>query len=178
MDYPELVRDELDRKILILYVLRRLPAPVDSELLYDVCFCDDGLGYFDYFECLTELVETGNVGEADEEYRITEKGIRNSDTVETSLPFSVRNAADRRIEPVAEMLSRYSLITTEYFKDEAGGAVHLAVSDGEVTLLDMKLYCGTEEKAKKIKKNFRRNAEKYYQDFFALLSEGQKGTKK
>ena len=50
MDNPGLVRDELDRKILILYVLRRLPAPIDSELLFETCLCDNGVTYFDYSE--------------------------------------------------------------------------------------------------------------------------------
>ena len=168
------VRDDVDRKILILYVLRNLPAPVDSELLYDVCFCDDGLGYFDYFNCLSELVENGNIEEKDEEYRITAKGSHNADTLITSLPFSVRNAADRRISPVAEMLERYSLIQTDYEEKEEGTYIHLALSDGELTLADLKLYCGDEKTAKRVKKNFRRHAENCYQKILTILTEDGK----
>ncbi|MBP5168046.1 MAG: DUF4364 family protein [Oscillospiraceae bacterium] len=171
MDNPGLVRDELDRKILILYVLRRLPAPIDSELLYEVCLCDNGLQYFDYSQSLQDLVDSGNVAEEDDEYVITEKGIRNADAVCTSLPFSVRNAADKLITPAAEMLSRAALIVTEKLEDENGCTMHLAVSDGECPLLDMKIYCGDGDNARQIRRNFRRNAEQYYQDFYATLSE-------
>ncbi len=173
MENPGLVRDELDRKILILYVLRRLPAPIDSELLYEVCLCDNGLQYFDYSESLQDLVNSGNITEEDDEYAITEKGIRNADTVCTSLPFSVRNAADKLITPAAELLRRASLITAEKQEDENGCKMHLAVSDGECPLLDMTIYCGDGEKARQIRKNFRRNAEKYYQDFIKALTEKQ-----
>ena len=174
MENPGLVRDELDRKILILYVLRRLPAPIDSELLYEVCLCDNGLQYFDYSESLQDLVNSGNVAEEDDEYSITEKGIRNADAVCTSLPFSVRNAADKLIVPAAEMLSRFALITADKVEDSNGCTMRLAVSDGVCLLLDMKIYCGDEAKARQIRKNFRRNAEKYYQDFIEALSEKQR----
>ena len=131
MENPGLVRDELDRKILILYVLRRLPAPIDSELLYEVCLCDNGLQYFDYSESLQDLVNSGNVAEEDDEYSITEKGIRNADAVCTSLPFSVRNAADKLIAPAAEMLSRFALITAE--KLENGSQRVIFTVDGTRT---------------------------------------------
>ena len=174
MENPGLVRDELDRKILILYVLSHLPAPVDSELLYEVCLCDNGLQYFDYSDCLQDLVSSGNVSEVEDEYAITEKGRRNAELVCTSLPFSVRSAADKLIAPAAEMLSRAALITAEKQETKQGTYMHLAVSDGECSLLDMTIYCGDAEKAKQIKKNFRRYAEKYYSDFAASLSEKEK----
>lgn len=170
MENQGLVRDMLDLKVLILYVLRRLPAPIDSEQLFEVCLCDNGVGYFDYSQCLSELVETGNVEETEEEYRITEKGIRNADAVCTSLPFSVRSAADRKIAPASEMLKRYNLIKTEQSEENGMCTVHLALSDGECSLMDLKLFCGSEDDARSIKRNFRKNAEKYYQRLIGILT--------
>ena len=174
MENAVLVRDEADRKILILYVLRARPCPVDSELLFDICFCDDGLGYFDFSTCLLELVQSGNVGEADEEYAITKKGARNVETLMTHLPFSVRNAADRRIEPAVKALARYGLITTEIREEQQGTFIRLALSDGEVQLADLKLFCGEANTAKQIKKNFRHHAELCYQKMLSLLAEDGK----
>ena len=120
MENPGLVRDELDRKILILYVLRRLPAPIDSELLYEVCLCDNGLQYFDYSQSLQDLVDSGHVAEEDDEYVITEKGIRNADAVCTSLPFSVRNAADKMTSTITFSVIQWyisiQLTTASYHK--------------------------------------------------------------
>ena len=52
------IHEKLDIKLLILFVLRRLPAPIDAESLADLVLIDGGIGYFDYKECLAELVNT------------------------------------------------------------------------------------------------------------------------
>ena len=55
------IHEKLDIKILILFVLRRLPGTVEPETLQELCQCDDGISYFDYSDCLNELVETGHI---------------------------------------------------------------------------------------------------------------------
>ena len=57
MDRFGFIHEKLDIKILILYILRRLPGVVDPETLLELCQCDGGIGYFDYSDCLSELVE-------------------------------------------------------------------------------------------------------------------------
>lgn len=172
MDSSGLVHEELDYKILILYIIRRLPAPIEAEMLFDLCLCDNGVEYFDYSEYLNDLITTGHISRTDDGLVITEKGTRNVDAVESSLPYSVRRAADRVIAPAAEELSRFSLIRTGCEPASDGAfIVHLAMSDGTEDLIDLKLYCGSEKQAGLIKKNFRRRAEKYYNDIISLVSE-------
>ena len=64
------------------------------DTLLDLTLCDDAVDYFDFSECLADLVKTEHLT-LDEEsglYAITEKGRRNSEICETSLPYSVRTA--------------------------------------------------------------------------------------
>ena len=166
------IHEKLDIKILILFILRRLPGVVDPSTLGDLCSqCDDGIRYFDYSDCLAELVETGHVEENEEGYAITEKGARNADAVETSLPFSVRSRALKLIEPVRERLRRAAMIQASHTLGEDGCFVELAMSDGEGEIIRLHLLCADEAQAKKIEKNFRKGAEGYYHKVMELLSQ-------
>ena len=86
MERYGLIHNKLDLKILILYILRRLPAAIDRERLSELVLQDEGVGYFDFTECLAELTDTGHAELTEDGYRITEKGDRNCGTVESSLP--------------------------------------------------------------------------------------------
>ena len=175
MNTNGLVHNETDMKLLILYILRRLPEPVDKETLFEVCVCDNGVEYFDYSDYLHELCESGNVMETeDEEYVITEKGVRNIDTVESGLPKSVRLAAEKALAPVAVELKRGELIRTSQKETGDGVTVHLSVSDGEIELLSMDVYCGDAGRARLIRRNFRINAENDYGRILDLLTENKR----
>ena len=100
------IHEKLDIKILILFVLRRLPAPVDIDMLADAVICDGGISYFDFADCLAELVETDHVTESDGKYLITDKGITNSQITESSLPFTVRVVAEKNASQLSTILSR------------------------------------------------------------------------
>lgn len=171
MDRFGFIHERLDIKILILFVLRRLPSAVDGETLRQLCQCDDGIGYFDYADCLSELVENGNVEETEDGYRITGMGMSNAEAVEKTLPYSVRSKAEKLIAPVEERMRRAAMLTAEHISDENGCTVKLAMSDGKGEVFRLSLLCAGEEQAKHIEKNFRRGAEDYYQRITELLSE-------
>lgn len=174
MDRFGFIHEKLDIKILILFILRRLPGVVDPETLGELCQCDSGIGYFDYSDCLSELVETGHVEEQEDGYAITEKGARNADAVASSLPYSVRSKALKLLAPVEERMRRAAMITAKHEIDEEGCVVNLAMSDGKGEIISLRFLCAGEEQAKQIEKNFRRDAEGYYQKIAELLSEDRK----
>ena len=170
MERHGFVHEKLDIKILILYILRRLPGEVDPHTLAELCQCDEGVGYFDYSDCLAELVETEHITETRSGYTITEKGIRNADTVESSLPFSVRRKASKLVAPVEEKMRRAAMITAKHTVGEEGCIVQLALSDGKGEIMNLSFLCPDEAQAQSIEKNFRRDAESYYLKIAELLS--------
>lgn len=165
------IHDKLDIKILILFVLRRLPADIDGERLADLILIDGGIGYFDYKQCLAELVGTSQVEEAEEGYRVTAKGSRNGEILESGLPYSVRVKAERTLAPVAEEMRRSAMILANHEVTKGGVTVYLAMSDDMGSLFDLKILAADEEQAKRIEKNFKKNAESFYQSFVEQLSE-------
>ncbi len=172
MDNFGFIHGELDTKLLILYILRRLPAPVDARVLEQLCLFDGGVSYFDYADCLAHLVETEHVEEPSPgTYAITEKGARNGETAESSLPYSVRTKAENLLAPVAERMRRERMIQAGHEEAEGGTIVRLTLSDGKGQVLSLKLLAADEEQANSMENHFRRNAEEIYGRIAEILLE-------
>ncbi len=165
------INDKLDIKLLILFVLRRLPAEIDIEKLADLILIDGGVGYFDYKECLAELITTAQVEESEGYVKITAKGSHNCEILENDLPYSVRYKAENTLAPVAEEMRRSSMILANHEVNQGGVTVYLAVSDGIGTIFDLKILASDVSQAEKIENNFRKKAEEYYNRFIEELTE-------
>jgi predicted transcriptional regulator len=166
------IHEKLDIKILILFILSRLPGALSGETLADLVLCDEGISYFDYAECLSELIETGHVTQSDGKYSITEKGIRNGAAIESSLPYTVRVKAERSVTAVATGMKRDSMIKTSHEDLPGQGCmVSLSLSDGVGEIITMRLISSGEEQARRIEDNFRLGAESYYNRIIGILSE-------
>ena len=165
------IHEKLDIKILILFVLRRLPLETSAEALAELVLCDGGIGYFDFADCLSQLVASGQVEEpAPNHYRIAERGARNADILEDSLPFSVRARAERGIAPVAAAMRRDAMIKTSHRMNKDGCWVELSMSDGFGDIINLRLLCAGESQATILEKNFRAGAEDFYNHVIERLS--------
>lgn len=171
MDQYGFIYESLDLKILILFILRRLPGEIEAERLLTLCQTDDAVSYFDFTVCLEELQESGQVALEDGFCRITDRGRYNAETVESSLPFSVRQRAERATEEEAYRISRGRNIRAAHTVSEGVVKVELSLGDGIGEIMNMKFLCADEKQAKDIEKKFRRNAEETYQRIMKILSE-------
>ena len=170
------IQNEMDLKVLILYILRHIKMPVPKEDLIEVTLlCDEGIGYFEFTECLADLVSTEHVSEEDGAYTVTGKGRANGEAAESSLPYSVRIRADKASATLSLVLARDSMITASHEMRQRGGfTVKLSLSDGMGSVINMELLCGDDKDAKKMEENFRKNAESIYGEIVWLLLGGEK----
>ena len=67
------IQDKLEIKFLILYLAARVIEPVPFDTLLDLTLCDDAVDYFDFSECLADLVKTEHLT-LDEESGLWERG--------------------------------------------------------------------------------------------------------
>lgn len=167
------VQSEMDLKVLILYILRRLPEAASWEELTDTTLLtDSGIGYFDFSECVADLVRTEHIEKSEAGYTVTEKGRQNGEAMESSLSYSVRVRADKAAAALSEVQRRRGMIrATHELRSRGGFTVHLSMSDGVGPILDLQLLTGDEKQTAKIEGNFKKNAEKLYQKMIKLLSE-------
>ncbi len=171
MEYHGTLREKLDIKLLLLFILRRLPGSLKGETLSDLCLEYGRIGYFEYAECLGELMDAGHVEASFDGYRITEKGDRNCAIVESSLPYSTRSHLEKTLKPMAEAMRRLNMIGATHTVSEDGCQVELKLNDGVSNILELRILCSGEEQAKKMEALFRKNAEKTYHKMIELLNE-------
>jgi len=166
------IHDKLEIKILILFVLQRIPEPIPFEALADLAMCDDGIGYFDYAECVADLVRTEHINHEDNKYSITQKGKHNATLTETNLPYSVRTKAEVLAGELRAKMSRDALIETSREPEGSGGySVKLALSDGIGEIVSIKMFAVNEKQAIKLEKGFKKQAEKAFNALVDIFME-------
>ena len=165
------IHDKLEIKFLILYITARLVEPVPFDTVLDLTLCDDAIDYFDFSECLADLVKTEHLTlSEDGMYAITEKGLRNSRICESSLPYSVRLQCDKSLASCNRKLRRKSQVRAGCEKRENGTfTVSLALDDDMGSVMDLKLMVVREDMAKVLSERFMKAPEKLYSKVMDLL---------
>ena len=73
MEERGFIRDMLDVKVLILFVAAKAKYPLTLQKIYELCYQDDRLSYFDVSIAVPQMVESGHLEKTGEdEYVITE----------------------------------------------------------------------------------------------------------
>ena len=164
------IHEKLEIKILILFILRRVPEPVTLDELTELAMCDDGIGYFDFTQSVAELVSTEHLYLRDNKYSLTLKGIHNGEVTENSLPYSVRLKASGAAADLRSKLSRDAMIkTTSNANTDGGFTVSLSLSDGLGSIMTMEMFSGDERQAAALEKGFHKNAEGIYNALLEML---------
>ena len=173
------IQDKLEIKFLILYVAARLIEPVPFEAMQELTMCDDGIDFFDFSECLSNLVESQHLSLSDDGlYAITEKGLHNGAICESSLPYSVRLRADKNITIFNQKLKRRAQIQSDIEPRRNGTyTVTLAFNDDDdQPILKMELMVPKEVMAKDLAERFQKNPEQLYTGVLnTLFSEPDEG---
>lgn len=171
MAEPGFIRDKLEIKFLILYIAARVIEPIPFDTVLDLAMCDDGVGYFDFSECLRDLVKTEHLTVSkDGLYAITDKGTRDSRICESSLPYSVRLRCSRNIDECNRRLRRKRQVRTSCDKRSNGTyTVRLSLDDDMGSLMDLKLMVLREDMAKLLAERFQQAPERIYGEIMDLL---------
>ena len=171
MERHGFIHNMMDVKVLILYVTNRVHFPVDAQKIYELCYQDDRLTYFDVREAIPQMVESGHLLADDKElYVITEKGREASEVVEDSLAYPVAQRALAAVEEFNIQFIRETLIHADVIKRDTGDyTVALSLDDELGVLMKMELYAPTKLEAKKLTKSFRDHAELIYQQVMDVV---------
>ena len=134
--------------------------------------CDEGVDYFNFSECIADLVRTEHLVLNDGQYAITEKGRLNCAACLTMLPYSVRMQVDKNIIHFNELIKRSNLVSAQIEpRDQGGYTVTLSLSDELDQLMKMELMIMRKDMALDLQKKFQSNAEALYSRILSLFFE-------
>ena len=167
-----LIHGELEIKILILFILRRLPEAISIDLLAELTLCEDSIGYFNFLQCVEALVKTEHIKLVDSMYTVTKKGVRNGKATEESLPSAIRQITENSVAAVRSAQKRNSMIKAMHKTNEDGTCnTVLSLSDGLGDIVKIELCTVNEQQSLKIEEGFQKNAEKSYNALISAILE-------
>ena len=177
MEHHGFIQDILDVKILILYVMSLVEAPVSSQTIYELCYQDDRLSYFDVQEAIPQMVTSGHLEEQPEGlFVITEKGRETEEITHDSIAFPMKHRAKMAVEKLNRTTKREQFIRTEIRKNEKDDyTVHMGLDDLMGPLMELELIMPSLQQARKIEAAFHKNAEAVYQSVMIGLLEETEG---
>lgn len=158
------IHDMMDVKVLILFVTARSSYPMTMQEIYELCYQDDCLSYFDVCTAIPEMVKSGHLKELDgERYEISEKGRRDGELVEDSIAYSVKQRAENAVARFNRQLRRSSFVKTQIIPRETGDySVVMALNDETGNLMTLELMAPDQRQAVRLGKLFEKKAEAVY----------------
>ena len=158
------IHDMLDVKVLILFVMNRVSYPVSVQQIYELCYQDDCLSYFDVCTAVPEMVKSGHLKEVEaDNYVITEKGKADGSLTEDSVAFTVKQRAENAVARFNRQIRRSSFVKTQIIPRESGDySVVMALDDEMGNLMTLELVAPDQRQAVRLGKLFEKKAEAVY----------------
>jgi hypothetical protein len=158
------IHDMMDVKVLILYVAARSSYPMTVQEIYELCYQDECLSYFDVCTAIPELVASGHLKQLeDERYEITEKGRSDGALTEDSIAFTVKQRAENAVARFNRQLRRSSFVKTQILPRENGDQSVIMILDDEVgNLMTLELMAPNQRQAVRLTQLFESRAEELY----------------
>ena len=158
------IHDMLDVKVLILFVMARVNYPLASSEVYELCYQDDCLSYFDVCTAIPELVKSGHLEEIEEQkYSITQKGRADGGLTEDSIAFTVKQRAENAVAKFNRQIRRSSFVKTQVLPRDGGDfSVIMSLDDEMGNLMTLELVAPDQRQAVRLGKLFEKKAEMVY----------------
>ncbi len=165
------IHDMLDVKILILFVMSRVSYPVSCQEIYELCYQDDCLSYFDVCTAIPEMVTSGHLAELSaDQYEITSKGRETETLTGDSIAFTVKQKAENAVNRFNRQIRRSSFVKTQTAPREAGDySVIMSLDDEMGNLMTLELLAPDQRQAVRLSRLFEKKAETVYALIMAEL---------
>jgi len=169
------IHDMMDVKVLILFAMARSNYPMTVQEIYEVCYQDECLSYFDVCTAIPEMVASGHLKEVeDQKFEITEKGRSDGELTQDSVAFTVKQRTENAVARFNRQIRRSSFVKTQIVdRDNGEYSVIMSLDDVKGNLMTMELMAPDQRQAARLAKLFEKKAENVYGLAMAELLDGE-----
>lgn len=166
---------EYEMNLIILYVISNLKTSATYTILDYIVSQAVDVNYFALQDYLLALIESENLTEltldGEKIYSLTVLGEETIGFFADRIPMSVRDKLGEHIRITNERENVSSEIACDYFPiSENEYSVKLNIKENNVTMLNVEMYVGDAERAKRISNYFKANTASVYSDIVSLLN--------
>ena len=164
-----------ENKVLILYTLNTINREITDTDLLKIISAINNINYFYFRDILEDLVESKLVGTYTKDdkkvYEITPEGKNSLELTIDVLPGLVKLKADNLFEKELMTIADEESISAEYIpENEQDYTVKCKIVENNKTVFELRTFAGSNEQAKKIADNWRKNANEIYPKILSLLN--------
>ena len=165
------IHDMLDVKVLILFVASKALYPLSLQKIYELCFQDDCLSYFDVSVAVPQMVESGHLEKTGEdEYVITDKGREQEEVTSDAIAYPVMQRALAAVERFNAQTRRGEFVRSELVEQENGTCtVRMLLDDDIGNLMKLELTAPSKTQGRSLQRAFEQQAEAIYNGIMKQL---------
>ena len=175
MKHLGFIHDMMDVKVLILYVAARSNYPMTLQEIYELCFQDECLSYFDVCTAIPEMVTSGHLQQVEQDrYEITDKGRQDGELTADSIAYTVKQRAENAVNRFNRQLRRSSFVKTRVIPRDGGDcSVIMSLDDDMGNLMTLELMAPDQRQAVRLSRLFEKKAEQVYNGVMSELLDGE-----
>lgn len=171
---PGGLTDDLEVKILICFLLKKMEQPLTFDQINEVLQQTGFVNYFEFVEAISDLQHTEHIAsstneDGEETFALTEIGAAMAQTFHNTLPLTVR---EKTVETAWQLIHRKKQmqdIEVGYHAIADGYLLTMKMKDIGSDLMDLKLFIPTEDECIELRENIYKDPLLLYKTMLAVL---------
>ncbi len=175
MNSIESSRELAENKLILLYIINNLEAPISNLLLTKIILENKLMNYIFLQQYLDELCDGKFLDKIDSDeklsYKISPAGKQSLDYFSSLIAAGTKSRIDEAITNNKKRIKYENSVISDFMVvNENEYLVNLKICDGSYTYIDLKLTVGTRNDACKICDNWTQNSERLYKKILSDVS--------
>lgn len=177
-DTPGSLSNINEIKILICHTIKEANRPIDQNQLNEVFQINRTVNYFNFCAAVEEMLQSHHLMQtSDQKLSLTKLGFDTAELFKKNLPYSTVKKTLKTLKQINERdrMQKNGKTSIEERKD--GFGVKLTLEETGTNMIDLEIFCGSENEAKIFEKELKNKTIEIYKTIVAVLNDDFKELK-